>query len=176
MMDWDEIIQTTSAEELREAKLWLFREHMRLEDERKNLEEAQEKFLNERVKIRDEIDELNRKTVIERKRLKEENLFFEKKMDILKNGFLQLDEDRKSFEKQKQSFLAENRKREESSFFSGDIAECLFRGINNPLALRKRYRDLTKIFHPDNLFGDEEIAQMINREYVKRKREMFSAD
>jgi len=27
----------------------------------------------------------------------------------------------------------------------------LFRGINNPLALRKRYRDLVKIFHPDNL-------------------------
>ena len=51
-----------------------------------------------------------------------------------------------------------------------DVAAALFRGAGNPLALRKRYRDLLKIFHPDNLCGDGELMQMINREYEKRKK------
>ena len=53
----------------------------------------------------------------------------------------------------------------------GDIGQILFRSVNNSLGLRKRYRDLVKIFHPDNLFGDEELSQMINKEYLRRKRE-----
>ena len=53
----------------------------------------------------------------------------------------------------------------------GEVAEVLFRSVSNPLALRKRYRDLVKIFHPDNLFGDEELAQQINKEFMRRRRE-----
>jgi len=43
--------------------------------------------------------------------------------------------------------------------------KLLFKGINNPLALKKRYRDLSKIFHPDNLCGDTEVLQLINETY-----------
>ena len=50
------------------------------------------------------------------------------------------------------------------------VSAVLFRGVSNPLALRKRYKDLLKIFHPDNLCGDAELVQMINREYEKRKK------
>ena len=32
-------------------------------------------------------------------------------------------------------------------------------------------RNLIKIFHPDNLFGDGELAGQINKEYLKRKQE-----
>ena len=90
MIDWEEVIKAESTEELKEIKLWLFQENMRLkqerselEQERTELEQARNKFLDERVKLRDELDELNRRTIMERKRLKEENLFFEKKMAIL---------------------------------------------------------------------------------------------
>ena len=95
MIDWEEIIRTESTEELKEAKLWLFQENMRLQQERTELEQAKDKFLEERVTLRDELDALNRRTVMERKRLKEESLFFEKKMAILQDGFRQLEEDRK---------------------------------------------------------------------------------
>lgn len=91
MIDWEEVIKAESTEELKEIKLWLFQENMRLEQERTELEQARNKFLDERVKLRDELDELNRRTVMERKRLKEENLFFEKKMAILQEGFRQLE-------------------------------------------------------------------------------------
>ena len=175
MIDWEEVIKAESTEELKEIKLWLFQENMRLEQERTELEQARNKFLDERVKLRDELDELNRRTVMERKRLKEENLFFEKKMAILQEGFRQLEEDRKRFEQERQTLSNEARERQTREQELGEVSftavQLLFRGANNPLALRKRYRDLIKIFHPDNLFGDGELAGQINKEYLKRKQE-----
>lgn len=175
MIDWEEVIKAESTEELKEIKLWLFQENMRLEQERTELEQVRNKFLDERVMLRDELDELNRRTVMERKRLKEENLFFEKKMAILQEGFRQLEEDRKRFEQERQTLSKEARERQTREQELGEVSftavQLLFRGANNPLALRKRYRDLIKIFHPDNLFGDGELAGQINKEYLKRKQE-----
>lgn len=179
MIDWEEIIKAESVEELKSAKLWLFQENMRLQNERRNLDaekqefiDSRDRFIKERVKFRDEMEELNRCTVIERKRLREENLFFDKKMEILKDGFRHLEEDRRKFEQEKKTWVAEhNTLPEKETGSSGNIGEILFRSASNPLGLRKRYKDLVKIFHPDNLFGDEELAQLINREFQKRKRE-----
>ena len=171
MIDWEEVNSAEDVDELKEAKLWLFQENIRLENARRELETSQENFLKERVQLRKELEEMNRRTIQERKRLKEENLFFEKKLAILQDGFRQLDEDRRSFERQKKAL--EDRTSRTRGEIGGPVMEesvrLMFRGINNPLALRKRYRDLVKIFHPDNLFGDEELTQIINREYARRK-------
>lgn len=175
MISWEEMNKAESVDELREAKLWLFRENMRLQQERQELEETKDLYLQERKRLRDELDELNQRITLERKRLKEENLFFEKKMDILKDGFRKLEEDRIILEREKR-FLAQerstSRERYEYGGVKDDIVEILFRNANNPLALRKRYRDLVKIFHPDNLFGDAELMQSINREFIKKKEEL----
>lgn len=172
-MDWEEIIRTESPEELREAKLWLFQENMRLEQERKNLNEMMDKFHAERKCFMDEMNILNRRSVMERKRLKEENLFFDKKMAILQDGFRQLEIDRKSLERERISLEKERELTSQRRDFFGDgsVVEVLFRNATNPLALRKRYKDLVKIFHPDNVAGDEELVQLINREFAKRRRE-----
>ena len=149
MIDWEEVIKAESTEELKEIKLWLFQENMRLkqerselEQERTELEQARNKFLDERVKLRDELDELNRRTIIEQER---------------------------------QILIEEAREQQATGQATGEgsftAVQLLFRGVNNPLALRKRYRDLIKIFHPDNLFGDGELAGQINKEYLKRKQE-----
>lgn len=174
MIDWDEIAGTGDEDKLKSAKLWLFQENIRLENERKELEASRNKFLDERVRFRRDLEELNRRTVQERKRLREENLFFEKKMTILQDGFRQLEEDRKALDKQKKALSDLNRQHmeQEELLLSENMVRRLFADINNSLALRKRYRDLIKIFHPDNMFGDEELVQMINKEYYKRKEEL----
>lgn len=178
MIDWEEVSKAEDEDQLRAAKLWLFQENIRLENERREFELSREKFLAERVNIRKELEELNRRAVVERKRLREENLFFDKKMAILQDGFRKLEEDRQAFERKKKLFAREqysHASQRQASAERGPVLEetvrMLFRGINNPLALRKRYRDLVKIFHPDNLFGDEELVQIINKEYIRRKRE-----
>ena len=52
-----------------------------------------------------------------------------------------------------------------------DGKELLFRGVHNQLSLKKRYKDLLKIFHPDNLCGDREVVQIINAEYTNLNQE-----
>ncbi len=160
VVDWEEVGNSEDEDKLREAKLWLFQENIRLQNERK------------------ELDDLNRRLGQERRRLKEENLFFDKKLAILQDGFRKLDEDRQVLERQKKELARERTSyyaQKQLSSSGGPVLEetvrMLFRGTNNPLALRKRYKDLVKIFHPDNMFGDEELVQMINHEYLRRKKE-----
>lgn len=173
MIDWEEIIRTESTEELKEAKLWLFQENMRLQQERTELEQAKDKFLEERVTLRDELDALNRRTVMERKRLKEESLFFEKKWQFCRTASAswkrigKAGKERRLLREEEVSPKASDEDGTENTL---TVVQLLFRGVNNPLALRKRYRDLIKIFHPDNLFGDGELAGQINKEYLKGNR------
>ena len=112
MIDWEDIQKEDSEEELKKLKIFLFQENMRIAQEKKRLEEEkarliklQDDFMKDRVTLRDELDELNRRTLNERKRLKEENLFFDKKMQILTEGFRSLEEDRRKFEKEKKAYL-----------------------------------------------------------------------
>lgn len=171
MIDIEAILESDNDQYLKELKLFLFKENIRLENEKREILEAKDKLIRERAQFRTEMDLLNHKIVIEKKMLKDETLFFEKKMQILKDGFIQLDQDRKQLERERSRFELEKRGWEnDNSYTTEDAAAVLFRKATNPLALRKRYKDLMKIFHPDNLFGDAELVQMINREYEKRKK------
>ena len=165
-------IEEMSVEELNKLKIWLFKENVRVMNEKKELDEYREKLLKERSQFRDEIDMLSHKIVSEKKRLKEDKMFFDKKMDILVNGFKRLEADQAMFEKEKKRFESEKKYYlKEKTAMNADSINVLFRGINGPLTLKKRYRELLKIFHPDNLSGDMDMVQLINKEYEKLKKE-----
>lgn len=61
--------------------------------------------------------------------------------------------------------------RQETSVVKGEL---FFIGVQSEIALKKRYKDLIKIYHPDNMCGDTETLQEINREY-DRLRLVFAA-
>ena len=149
--DFERILVTGDTEELNELKGWLFRENIRLEMERSEFLHTQEKFIEERT---------------------QDEQFFDKKMEILKNGFVQLDAERKAFEKEKLQFHSEQKVHERDLHRerNDQMAEMLFQGVNSQLALKKRYRDLLKMFHPDNVAGDAEMVLVINRIYEELKR------
>lgn len=170
MKDWEKMIKAETVEELRDMKLWLFKENMRIEKEKEELEDMKDKFSKERSVFREEMNTLSNRSVYERKRIQEENLFFEKKMIILQDGFRRLEEDRKSFERSKK--LEKESSRTTQAHPAKNIIGVLFRNVNNMMTLRKRYRDLVKIYHPDNLCGDEELIQLINKEFSRRKDEL----
>lgn len=160
-------------DELDELKAWLFEENIRLEVERKELKHLEDKFLSEKTSFQKERDEVNRRLVVEKQRLKQDELFFEKKMEILKNGFAQLEAERRKLEHQKIELEAE-RNAHQSTVRQDrgmEIAEMLFQGVNSHLALKKRYRDLIKMFHPDNIAGDHEMVLVINRIYEELKQD-----
>lgn len=130
------------------------------------------KFLEEKKQFLEEMKYLNKKMLDERKRLKEEELFFEKKMDILKGGFAQLEADRKAVEQERMKLEAQKAAMSDVRGLGDDGIRLFFRGANNPLTLKKRYKDLIKIFHPDNLCGDTELLQKINRMYEMLQEEV----
>ncbi len=160
-------------EELEALKVWLFKENVRLEMERNELKRLETKFLKEKQQFQSEMTAVNRRLVLERTRLKQDEVFFGKKMDILKNGFLQLDMDRQKFEKEKAVY--ESNKTTQTSYqrqeMNFDMAKMLFQGVRSQLALKKRYKDLIKMFHPDNIAGDHEMVLIINSVYEELKRD-----
>lgn len=169
-------IDSMSEEELLALKRFLFEERIRVIQEKDEQKAVYEKFLKERLVFQEEMKALNHKVLIERKRLKEESSFFDKKMQILQNGFLQLDLDRKKLEREKKQY--ENQRRYSDSYmnssyssYKGNAPE-FFKGVNNILGLKKRYRDLLKIFHPDNLCGDSDTVLEINKQYDAMRKRM----
>ncbi len=161
-----------SPEELNELKAFLFKENIRLEMLKRELEELKQSVIEDRKRLHDESDEVHQKILSERKRLKQEEMFYEKKLDILKTGFQSLEADRKALEIAKKQFERDRveftgsvrRMRDEES------AAVLFQGVTNFMSLKKRYKDLLKIFHPDNMNGSHEMVLTINQMYEDLKK------
>lgn len=170
MENFEETLRSGSEEELNKLKLWLFQENVRISMAAKELEQMQGQFLQEKEQFQNEVKKTSRKMETDRKRLEEDNLFFEKKMKILQSGFSQLDMDRRRLEKERAKIEAQREFMERPSYRGDDIS-VFFKGVKNSLALKKRYKDLIKIFHPDNVAGDKETIQMINKEYENLRYE-----
>ena len=170
MNNFENTLEHGSEMELQELKSWLFRENIRLVTAAKELEDMQEQFLKEKVQFQEEMKLLNQKIAGERQRLREDNIFFEKKMEILKNGFSQLDIDRRRLDKEWAKLAAERELIGERPAYDSTLdVSIFFRGVRTSIALKKRYKDLIKIFHPDNAAGDKEMIQRINKEYENLK-------
>lgn len=169
-INFDETLEHGSEEELNKLKSWLFRENVRIITASKELERTREQFIKEKEQFQGEMKELNRRMSGEKKKLEQDSEFFEKKMQILKNGFEQLDIDRRRLEKERAKLDAQREIMNRSTYDADRDSSVFFKGVNNILVLKKRYKDLIKIFHPDNVAGDKEIIQMINSEYENLKR------
>ena len=161
-------LNTMTEAELKELRRFLFDERISLMNQKKAEEELYEKFMKERLSFREEMKELNSRVLEERKRLKEEQSFFDKKLAILQSGFANLEMDRKAFEKEKKAFKYSMEQENIVGEYINDVS-LLFSGVNSYLGLRKRYKDLIKIFHPDNLDGDSKMAVAIKEEFERLK-------
>lgn len=172
MRDAGEILLDGSEDELKELRTWLFKENIRVTELRSELEEVRELLEKEKKQFREEMKIIGRRMELDRKRLQQENNFFEQKLKILQSGFEKLEEDRRRFQREKDHFLSCREGHGESQVFfhRPEITTMLFRGVNSFLALKKRYKDLMKMYHPDNVAGDQEMVQLINLEYEELKK------
>lgn len=158
-------LNSMTEEELKNMRRFLFQERISLLNEKKALEEMYEKFMQEKQAFSIDMKVLEKKISMESKRLKDEQTFFDKKFDILKNGFASLEMDRKAFEREKNAYLSGRN----NTPLNNQNISYMFSGVTSYLGLRKRYKDLMKIFHPDNLDGDERMVIAIKEEFEKLK-------
>lgn len=140
---------------------------MALESERRALEE-------ERRMLEQERRDFNRRVEIEDRRLEQQQKLFDMKFKILEEELLKLATEKEQVKKQKAFYqkVSEYNFREanaqkassESNVVKGDM---FFSGVASKQSIKKRYKDLIKIYHPDNLDGDKDTVQEINSEYNK---------
>ena len=161
----EDIILHGTEDELAELRVWLFKERVRLENMESALSERYERLYNDEMSFKDRMDTAEKKLENATKKLNNDKALFDQRLKILNNGFDQLNSDKKKLESEFIRLEREKAYQREDEF---DAVDMLFRGVNSPLTLKKRYKDLMKMFHPDNVSGDSYMVQLINEEYRVR--------
>ena len=168
----------------------LFMENVRIQTEKsqiandfEELKTARRKILfeekqlkHEKKQLTVEISELKEQVEFERNRLKEEEKVLEHKKKIIEQAYELLEQDRINLKKQMRKLEIERENlRKLSATKKKEVyaTGIFFRGVNNQIALKKRYKELLKIYHPDNVNGDTDILLKINEEY-EELRERFN--
>ncbi len=171
-----DLIAEAGEDKLAELKHWLFSENIRIQNERQELLDAQKSFDEEKDRVKQQMKNEARRLDYRKKQCSIEEKLIEEKWKALKRGFDELDEDRRSLKRMEKRILEERKRleidmRRAGSETMSQLSQVtvFFRGVNDPLSLKKRYRDLLKIFHPDNVAGDSETILSINKEYDSLK-------
>ena len=137
---------------------------MTLEQERKALDEQRRKL--ERDKL-----EFTRRMEIEDRRLEQQQRLFDLKVKILEEELVKLASEKEHVQRQRDfyqkvnEYEARHAHRQKAATSNVVKGEMFFSGVGSKQSLKKRYKDLIKIYHPDNVYGDKNTIQEINREY-----------
>ena len=136
---------------------------MMVDEERRKLRREKREF--DKLKA-----DFMRKNDMEKKRLAQQDKFLKMKEKILMKELEKLAFEKRQFELQKDFYrrmqdneeIARSERHEEPKIVRG---EMFFTGVANRQSLKKRYKELLKIYHPDNIDGDNSTVVEINREY-----------
>lgn len=184
MSDFDEkLAKAETPEEIKKMKTWMFQEQVRIQSQRDELIELSHELQLEKRAIEREKNALNKRVKAEEKRFENNEIFISKKQKIIEDAFRQLALDKKVLECERLNFEYEKGKfnrRQHTSTMRNQHADIgsyedtvFFQGIDNELALRKRYKELMKIFHPDNVCGDTKTLLRIQAEYESIKSKIL---
>lgn len=131
----------------------LIEERKELEEQRRNLDLEKREFF--------------RKVEIEDRRLEQQQSLFDMKFQILEAELVKLAAEKEEIEKKKAFYdrVEEFQARSYAALPDQQVGELFFRGVASQQSLKKRYKDLIKIYHPDNVDGDNSLVIEINKEY-----------
>jgi len=163
-----------------ELKHWLFLENVRIEQDKQELIEIKKQLEEERKSF----EKLKKEQLIiletKEKNLERERELFQKRWKVMENELRKIAKDnerianeREYLEREKINFRKSLKNNDEKG--KKEIAEYnvsgLFAGTTGLVSVRKRYKDLTKIYHPDNMHGDSSMIQLINKEYEECRKQ-----
>ncbi len=144
-----------------------------LEDALNNQYKAMQRELElERKQLEHSKKEFELQYSFKKKCLEKQEELFSKRWEKLEMEVASLAAQRDQIARMKKEFV---KQMEESQRRQPVVsAEFFFVGVDNELALKKRYKDLVKIYHPDNVSGDIYTIQEINREYDNLRKKLYA--
>jgi len=147
---------------------WQFKETVELEHQKQQLKEERRRLEQERKEFEKEKQEFYVNKKVEDKRAEHEKQLFDMKWRVLEGELKKLAAEKEQVERQRDfyRYVSEHEAEQSSNVVKGELFFC---GVDDEESLKKRYKDLIKIYHPDNLNGDKNTIQEINTEYEKLK-------
>ena len=179
------LINAETTDELKKMKIWLFQEQVRIQARADELQKLSRELQDLKWTLESERNALNYKEKTIKKRFNDSEVLIAKKKKIIEEAYQQLAIDKKALECERLNFeyeknrykkqkMAGNRNTYQYDSSSYD-STSFFRGVDSELSLRKRYKDLLKIFHPDNKCGDTKTLLLIQTEYERIRRQYYEA-
>lgn len=151
-----------------EIKHWLFLENVRIQQERQEAAEEKQRLLREKEIFEKSMKSQQTALEVQEKKLLRQKELFEKQWQIMENELRRIARDKAAIEREREN-LKKLQSQAKVSQHSGTTK--FFAGISGSVGLRKRYRELLKIYHPDNVGGDDATVLLINQEYKMLKRQ-----
>lgn len=161
-------IRTDDAE--MRVERWYFDDIIDFEDKKKTLRQEKQKLEQERWDFDRERREFAIQKKLETRQREKEKQLFEMKWKILEEEIKKLANERAQVERQRNFYkYVTEYETNETTEQNRVKADMFFIGVTSAQELKKRYKDLLKIYHPDNVCGDTETVLEIKREYDKLK-------
>lgn len=152
---------------------WLIQNSLDEAQLRQDLQREQRELAEERRKLEREKEEFYILQRAEEKRMKQQIQLFDMKWQILEKELQQLAKDKQELAIEKEHCRRIKAECQGYSVGTSKLVrgEMFFSGVDSELGMKKRYKDLIKIFHPDNRDGDTRTLQVINKEYDEMKKQ-----
>ena len=161
-----------------EIKHWLFLESVRIEQDKQELNEMRKQLEEEKKSFEKLKKEQSAIMEARSKKLAREKELFEKQWKVLERELKRIAKDNERIENEKAYLEREKinfrKALKNNDSKTAETTECritgFFTGTTGLVSVRKRYKELLKIFHPDNINGDNSIITQINKEYEELKK------
>lgn len=150
---------------------WQFKEAVELEHKKQEIKEERRQLEQERREFEKEKQEFYVKKQLDDNRAEQEKKLFDMKWKILEGELKKLAAEKEQVARQRDFYryvseFESGMGQESAAVVKGEMFFC---GVDSEDSLKKRYKDLIKIYHPDNMNGDKRTLQEINTEYEKLK-------
>lgn len=137
------------------------------------LERLQKEIADERTLIEIQkglLEKQQRKNALLKKQLDNQKILFDKQWQLLETETRRLAADKDKFEREKLMYKDQVYREARRSMSVAANTKIMFKGVEDMDSLKRRYKELVKIYHPDNNNGDKELMQAITDEFEELKR------
>ena len=142
----------------KQQKKYLFKENVRLNELKQELEADRELIDIQKGMLHRQ----QKKNQLLQKQLENQKIFFDQKWEIAL--------DKEKFNREKLMYRDKVYREARRSMSNAENVKIFFRGVNDTESVKKRYKALLKIYHPDNMNGDNDLVLAINEEYERLLR------
>lgn len=162
----EEQIDEMTDEQAENMRKWLFRENIRIRELERNLEDER-KLIDIQKGM---LEKKQRKNMLLSKQLENQKNLFDQQWQIMEAELRRISAEKDSLKHEREVMRDEAYRAARRTFSYSENVKIFFKGVTDSDSLKKRYKEITKIYHPDNVNGDEELVKAINQEYELQKR------